>query len=61
MTAVDPKWLTQFAPAYYKMIGSHEVSKHKSGEKIAPLHQRHEDPDAWRISKVKRKVFNPNR
>lgn len=61
VTAVDPKWLTQFAPAYYKMIGSGEVSQHKRAEKIAPLHKKHEGPDEWRISRVKRKVFNANR
>jgi ATP-dependent RNA helicase DHX8/PRP22 len=50
--AVDPKWLVELAPRFYKPTDPHRLSKQKLKEKIAPLHDRFQkDPDAWRLSK----------
>ena len=66
-TAIDPKWLVEFAPAFFKFSDPTKLSKRKKQEKVEPLHNRsvysiwiiylycirYEDPNAWRISKQK--------
>jgi ATP-dependent RNA helicase DHX8/PRP22 len=52
-TAIDPKWLVEFAPAFFKFSDPTKLSKRKKQERVEPLHNRYEDPNAWRISKQK--------
>ncbi len=59
--AVDPKWLVEFAPAFFKFGDPTKLSKFKKGQKLDPLFNKYEDANAWRISRVKKKIYNPNR
>lgn len=48
---VEPKWLVELAPAFFKKGDATKLSKRKRNEKIEPLYDRHNPPDAWRLSK----------
>jgi len=61
VTACDPKWLVEFAPAFFRFADPTKLSRFKKGQKIDPLHNKYEDSNAWRISRVKKKIYNPNR
>ncbi|CAI2371503.1 unnamed protein product [Moneuplotes crassus] len=50
---IDAKWLTEVAPKYFKTSDKNTISKRKKQEKIVPLHNKYEDPDAWRLSRRK--------
>ncbi|MES1913208.1 MAG: hypothetical protein MHM6MM_005419 [Cercozoa sp. M6MM] len=56
VTAVEPQWLVEMAPRYFRRanigkVGG-QVSKHKRKEKLEPLFDRRAtDQDAWRLSK----------
>lgn len=52
VTAIDPKWLVEFAGTFYKMADAKKITKRKKEEKIEPLHNRFEAKDEWRISKA---------
>lgn len=47
--AIDSKWLLEVAPKYFKNSDKNTISKRKRQEKIVPLHNKYEDPDAWRL------------
>ena len=49
--AIDPKWLLEVAPKYFKQADDQALSKRKRQEKLEPLFNRYEDPNAWRLSK----------
>lgn len=51
VTAIDPKWLTEFAGTFYKMSDPNKLTKRKKAIKIEPLHDKYKDPNEWRISK----------
>jgi len=61
VTACDPKWLVEFAPAFFRFADPTKLSRFKKGQKIDPLHNKYEDSNAWRILRVKKKIYNPNR
>ena len=50
-TAVDPKWLVQLAPRFFKQADPHKLSRRKRQEKIEPLYDRYNDPNDWRLSR----------
>ncbi|KAF9270686.1 P-loop containing nucleoside triphosphate hydrolase protein [Marasmius fiardii PR-910] len=54
VTAIEPKWLVEVAPQFFKVADAHKISKRKRQEKIEPLYNKYEKPDEWRLSKVKR-------
>ncbi|KXS09372.1 hypothetical protein M427DRAFT_39076 [Gonapodya prolifera JEL478] len=54
VVAVDPKWLVEVAPTFFKVADANRLSKRKRMEKIEPLFNRYEKPNEWRISKIKR-------
>ncbi|KAF7721085.1 DEAH-box ATP-dependent RNA helicase prp22 [Apophysomyces ossiformis] len=54
VTAIDPKWLTEAAPTFFRVADANKISKRKRQEKIEPLYNRYEKPNQWRLSKVKR-------
>jgi len=54
VTAVDAKWLVEFAPAFFKFGDPTKLSKHKKQQRLEPLYNRYEEPNAWRISRVRR-------
>ena len=49
--AIDPKWLLEVAPKYFRQADEQGISKRKRQEKLEPLFNRYEDPNAWRLSK----------
>ncbi|PAV76417.1 hypothetical protein WR25_11591 isoform C [Diploscapter pachys] len=61
VTAIDPRWLVEFAPSFFKIGDSTKLSAFKRNQKINPLFDRFHDPNEWRITRVKKKIYNPNR
>ncbi|KAJ7667480.1 P-loop containing nucleoside triphosphate hydrolase protein [Mycena polygramma] len=53
VTAVEPKWLVEVAPQFFKVADANKISKRKKQEKIEPLFNKYEKPDEWRLSKAK--------
>ncbi|RCH99567.1 DEAH-box ATP-dependent RNA helicase prp22 [Rhizopus azygosporus] len=54
VTAIDPKWLTEAAPTFFKIADANKISKRKKQEKIEPLYNRYEKPNEWRLSRARR-------
>ncbi|KAI0295037.1 P-loop containing nucleoside triphosphate hydrolase protein [Russula brevipes] len=52
--AIEPKWLVEVAPQFFKVADENKISKRKRQEKIEPLYNKYEKADEWRLSKVKR-------
>ena len=50
---IDPKWLIELAPAFYKQADPNKITKQKRKEKIEPLFDRFNPKDAWRLSRRK--------
>ncbi|KAL3308971.1 ATP-dependent RNA helicase dhx8 [Cichlidogyrus casuarinus] len=55
VTTIDPKWLVEFAPKFFKFGDPTKLSKAKRSMKVEPLHNKYEEKDSWRISRVPRK------
>ncbi|RWS04771.1 ATP-dependent RNA helicase DHX8-like isoform 1 [Dinothrombium tinctorium] len=55
VTAIDPKWLVEFAPSFFKFADPTKLSKHKKQLRLEPLYNKYEEPNAWRISRVRRR------
>lgn len=55
VTAIDAKWLVEFAPKFFKFGDPTKLSKTKKQQKIEPLYNKYEDPNSWRISRAFRK------
>lgn len=49
--AIDPKWLVELAPRFFKQADAHKLSRRKRAEKIEPLYDKYHDPNAWRLSR----------
>ncbi|KAK3108191.1 hypothetical protein FSP39_002888 [Pinctada imbricata] len=56
VTAIDPKWLVEFAPKFFRFNDPTRLSKQKKQQKIEPLYNKYEDQNAWRISRAFKKV-----
>ena len=56
VTHIDPKWLVEFAGSFFRFSDPTKLSKTKRNLKLEALHKPHEDPNAWRLSRVKRKT-----
>jgi len=55
VTAIEPKWLVEVAPRFFRMADPSHLSKRKRQEKIQPLFNRYtKDQDDWRLSKQQR-------
>lgn len=54
ITAIEPKWLPELAPTFFKTADANKVSKAKARDKIVPLHNRFAEKDDWRISKQRK-------
>lgn len=61
VTAIDPKWLVEFAPSFFKIGDSTKLSTFKRNQKIDPLFDKYADANAWRITRVKKRIYNPNK
>ncbi|KAL5287321.1 DHX8 family protein [Megaselia abdita] len=55
VTSIDPKWLPEFAPSFYKFSDPTKLSKFKKNQRLEPLYNKYEEPNAWRISRVRRR------
>ncbi|CAL1367891.1 unnamed protein product [Linum trigynum] len=51
VTVVDPKWLVELAPRFFKAADPTKMSKRKRQERIEPLYDRYHEPNSWRLSK----------
>ncbi|KAF0989303.1 hypothetical protein HZS_1471 [Henneguya salminicola] len=51
VTQIDPKWLVEFAPTYFKFSDPTQLSKQKKQQKIEPLYNKYADED-WKLSKI---------
>jgi ATP-dependent RNA helicase DHX8/PRP22 len=49
--AIDPKWLVELAPRFYKAVDPNAMSKAKRRQKVEPLFDKFNPPDMWRLSK----------
>ena len=54
VTTIDPKWLVEMAPTYFKSVDPSILSKRKRAERIEPLHNKYAEKDDWRLSKITR-------
>merc|ERR1711892_903390 len=52
VTAIDPKWLVEFAPRFFKSGDPTKLSMQKKQQKLEPLHDKFEEPNSWRISRA---------
>jgi ATP-dependent RNA helicase DHX8/PRP22 len=52
--AIDPKWLVELAPKFFKRSDPTRLSKRKKQERIEPLWDKYRDPNDWRISKIRK-------
>uniref|UniRef100_A0A7S3C2V5 RNA helicase n=1 Tax=Haptolina ericina TaxID=156174 RepID=A0A7S3C2V5_9EUKA len=48
---IEPKWLIELAPRFFQTSNPAHLSKRKRQERIEPLYDRFNDPNAWRLSK----------
>ena len=56
VTAIDPKWLVEFAPAFFKFSDPTKLSNFKKNQRIEPLYNKYEEhKDAWRISRTRKR------
>lgn len=49
--AIEPRWLVEFAPNFYRNSDPQHLSKRKKREKIEPLFDKYHPPNEWRLSK----------
>ena len=55
VTAIEPKWLVEVAPRFFRTADPAQISKRKRQEKIAPLFDKYAaNQDDWRLSKQKK-------
>lgn len=55
VTTIEPQWLVEYAPAFYRVADPTRLSRQKRQQKLEPLYNRYEEPNAWRISRAFRR------
>uniref|UniRef100_A0A7S2Y0U7 RNA helicase n=1 Tax=Fibrocapsa japonica TaxID=94617 RepID=A0A7S2Y0U7_9STRA len=53
LLAIEPKWLVELAPQFYRASDPNYLSKAKRMQRIEPLYDRFNPPDSWRLSRRK--------
>ncbi|KAK1752262.1 ATP-dependent RNA helicase [Echria macrotheca] len=53
-TSIEPKWLVEAAPTFFKVAPTDKLSKRKAAERIQPLYNKYATENDWRISAQKR-------
>lgn len=53
-TSIEPKWLVEAAPTFFKVAGTDKMSKRKQAERIQPLYNKFAGEDDWRLSAQRR-------
>ncbi|KAJ9189049.1 hypothetical protein P3X46_000390 [Hevea brasiliensis] len=51
VTVIDPKWLIELAPRFFRAADPTKMSKRKRQERTEPLYDRYHEPNSWRLSK----------
>ena len=51
--AIEPAWLVELAPRFFKAADPHRLSRRKRYERVEPLHDKYNDPLSWRLSRRK--------
>ncbi|XP_050236941.1 probable pre-mRNA-splicing factor ATP-dependent RNA helicase DEAH5 isoform X2 [Mercurialis annua] len=51
VTVIDPKWLVELAPRFFKVADPTKMSKRKRQERIEPLYDKYHEPNSWRSNK----------
>jgi ATP-dependent RNA helicase DHX8/PRP22 len=54
VTAIEPKWLVEAAPTFFRVAPTDRLSKRKKAERIQPLHNKFAGEDDWRLSAQRR-------
>ncbi|KAH7063450.1 pre-mRNA-splicing factor ATP-dependent RNA helicase prp22 [Macrophomina phaseolina] len=54
VTAIEPKWLVEAAPTFFKVAPTDKLSKRKKAERIQPLANKFQGEDDWRLSAQRR-------
>lgn len=55
VTSIEPKWLVEAAPTFFKVAPTDRLSKRRAAERIQPLHNKFAaSEDDWRLSAQKR-------
>jgi len=49
--AIDPKWLPELAPRFFKVADARKASRHKRHMRIEPLEDKYNDANSWRLSR----------
>lgn len=55
VTTIDPKWLVEYAPAFFRFSDPTKLSKFKKNQRLEPLYNKYEEPNSWRISRVRKR------
>ncbi|KPI35485.1 Pre-mRNA-splicing factor ATP-dependent RNA helicase prp22 [Cyphellophora attinorum] len=53
-TVIEPRWLVEAAPTFFKEADKGKLSKRKKAERIQPLHDKFRGEDEWRLSAQRR-------
>ena len=53
-SSIEPKWLVQAAPTFFKVAPTDQLSKRKKAERIQPLYNKYQGEDDWRLSAQRR-------
>lgn len=53
-TSIEPKWLVEAAPTFFRVAATDRLSKRKQAERIQPLYNKFAGEDDWRLSAQKR-------
>lgn len=53
-TSIEPKWLVDAAPTFFKVAPTDRLSKRKAAERIQPLYNKFAGENDWRLSAQKR-------
>lgn len=55
VTTIDPRWLVEFAPSFFRFSDPTKLSRNKKKLRLEPLYNKYEEPNAWRISRTRRR------
>ena len=53
-TSIEPKWLVDAAPTFFRVAPTDKLSKRKQAERIQPLYNKFAGEDDWRLSAQRR-------
>ncbi|KAJ1902375.1 DEAH-box ATP-dependent RNA helicase prp22 [Coemansia sp. IMI 209127] len=54
ITVVEPRWLVEVAPTFFKVADANKISRRKRNERLEPLFNKFEKPNEWRVSRVRK-------